>query len=236
MLRTSLILTLTAMISVALLAQSSGAGAANTLTAEERAAGWRLLFDGRTTSGWRGYKKTEMPSGWQVVDGALTRTAQAGDIVTTEQFGSFELAFEWKVAPKGNSGVMFHVTEDRDYPWQSGPEYQILDNAGHPDGAKPETSTASDYAIHAPAKDVSRPAGSWNQSRIVVNGNRVEHWLNGERVVEYELGSPEWTERVKKSKFAKYPNWALAGRGHIALQDHGDLVAYRNIKIRPIGS
>ena len=232
MLRTFVMLSLAALASISLMAQAPGAGSPNSLSPVEKAAGWRLLFDGKTTAGWRGYKKTAMAAGWEVTpDGALTRTGPGGDIVTVDQFGSFELSFEWKVAPKGNSGVMFHVTEDRDSPWQSGPEYQILDNGGHADGANPETSTASDYAIHAPTKDVSRPAGEWNQSRIVVNGKRVEHWLNGERVVAYELGSPDWVKRVTASKFAKYPNWGLAGRGHVALQDHGDTVAYRSIKI-----
>jgi len=187
--RTLVMLALGALASAALVAQARDSSAPNTLTPEERAAGWRLLFDGRTTAGWRGYRKTAMPEGWQVIDGALTRTGAGGDIVTVEQFGSFELAFEWTIAPAGNSGVMFRVTEERDYPWQSGPEYQIL-------------------------------------------GNHVEHWLNGEKVVAYEIGSPDWIERVKKSKFAKYENWGLAPRGHIALQDHGDRVAYRNIKIR----
>ena len=207
----------------------------NTLSAAERAAGWKLLFDGKTTSGWRGYKKTDVAAGWQVVEGALTRAAAGGDILTVDQFGSFDLMFDWKVAPGGNSGVMYRVTEEYDTPWQSGPEYQILDNAGHKDGATPETSTASDYALHAPAKDVSKKAGEWNQSRIVLAGNRVEHWLNGEKVVEYEIGSADWVERVKKSKFAKYPKFGLAASGHIALQDHGDMVAYRNIKIRVPG-
>jgi hypothetical protein len=212
--------------------QAPEPNAANTLTAQEKAAGWRLLFDGRTTAGWRGYKKSDMPAGWEVTpDGTLTRTGAGGDIVTVDEFGSFDLVFEWKVAPGGNSGVMFHVTEEHDAPWKSGPEYQILDNAGHKDGAKPETSTASNYALHAPAKDAAKPAGSWNTARIVVAGMSVEHWLNGERVVQYELGSRDWTERVKKSKFNEYLNWGLAGRGHIALQDHGDTVAYRSIKI-----
>lgn len=206
----------------------------NTLTAQEKAGGWRLLFDGATTAGWRGFRKPDMPAGWQVVDGALTRTAEAGDIVTVGEFGSFELAFDWKIAPGGNSGVFFHVTEDVEAVWHSGPEYQILDNAAHRDGLKPETSAGADYALHAAIRDAARPPGTWNQGRIVVNGPHVEHWLNGEKVVEYELGSPDWTERVRRSKFSAYPGFGRAPRGRIALQDHGDRVAYRNIKIRPL--
>ncbi len=217
-----------------LLAAQSGQAAANTLTAAEKAAGWRLLFDGKTTTGWRGYRKTEMPAGWTVENGALTRTAAAGDIVTVDQFESFELAFDWMVKAKGNSGVFYRATEDGKEVWQSAPEYQILDNQGHADGMKPETSAGSDYALHAPVKDVTRPVGQWNQARIVVRGAHVEHWLNGVKLLEYELGSPEWKALVAKSKFATYPGFGMAKRGHIAIQDHGDWVSYRNIKIRTL--
>jgi len=206
----------------------------NTLTDQERADGWRLLFDGRTTTGWRGFRKAEMPTGWQVVDGALSRVAPAGDIVTVDQFESFELAFDWRIAPGGNSGVFFHVTEDAEAVWHSGPEYQILDDAAHQDGLKPETSAGSDYALHAPARAAARTPGTWNEGRIVVRGNDVEHWLNGEKIVVYELGSTDWMERVKNSKFNEFPNFGRAPKGHIAIQDHGDAVAYRNIKIRPL--
>jgi hypothetical protein len=211
------------------------AAALNALTAQEKAAGWRLLFDGKTTAGWRGYRKTDMPPDWQVVDGALTRVGKAGDIVTVEQFGSFELAFDWSVAPGGNSGVFFRVTEDSAEVWHSGPEFQILDNAAHKDGLTPATSAGADYALHAPTRDVTRLPGTWNEARIVVRGNHVEHWLNGEKIVEYELGSADWTARVAKSKFNKHPGFGRAPKGHIALQDHGDRVAFRNIKIKPLG-
>jgi len=215
-------------------AAQAGAAVANALTDLERSQGWRLLFDGKSTAGWRGFRKTDLPSGWQVVDGALTRVAEAGDIVTTEQFASFELAFDWNVAPGGNSGVFFRVTEDVDAVWQSGPEFQILDNAAHRDGLTPATSAGADYALHAPTRDATRPPGSWNEARIVVRGSHVEHWLNGEKVVEYELGSADWVARVSKSKFGEYAAFGRAPKGHIALQDHGDRVAYRNIKIRSL--
>jgi 3-keto-disaccharide hydrolase len=222
-----------AMVPLVLVGLTAQEQAPNTLTPAERTAGWRLLFDGKTTAGWRGYKTTAMPAGWQVTpDGALTRESKAADLVSVEQFGSFELSFEWKISPGGNSGVLYHVTEDLDQPWKSGPEYQVLDNAGHADGKKAETSAASDYAVHAPVKDVTRPVGSWNIGRIVVRGAHVEHWLNGVKVVEYEIGSPDWTGRVKQSKFNVYPRFGLAGRGHIVLQDHGDTVSFRSLKIR----
>ncbi len=216
------------------LAAAPGQGAANTLTPAEKAAGWRLLFDGATTAGWRGFKKTEMPAGWTIEAGALTRTGAGGDIVTVDQFESFELVFEWTAPARGNSGVFFHVTEDVASVWQSAPEYQILDNAGHKDGLAPETSAGADYALHAPVKDVTKPLGQWNESRIVVTGAHVEHWLNGVKLLEYELWSPDWTARVAKSKFNPYPGFGKAKRGHIAIQDHDSKVGFRNIKIRTL--
>jgi len=204
----------------------------NTLTEQERAQGWRLLFDGTTTEGWRGFRSRAMPAGWQVVDGALTRVAEAGDIVTLDTFSDFELAFDWKIPPGGNSGVLFRVSEDVEQAWNAGPEYQILDNAGHPEGLQPETAAGADYALHPPFRDVTRPPGEWNQGRIVVSGDHVEHWLNGEKVVDYEIGSDEWMARVSVSKFAPFPNFGRVRKGRIALQDHDTEVAYRNIKIK----
>lgn len=207
------------------------AAAQNRLTEQERATGWRLLFDGKTLDGWRGFRSDTVPAGWQVVDGTLARVGAGGDIITVDQFADFELALDWKVAPGGNSGIMFRVSEDTEYPWQSGPELQILDNAGHADGAKPETSTGSNYALHAPTKDAVRPAGEWNSVRLVVRGNRVEHWLNGKRIVTYQLGSDDWKARVAASKFRDMPKYGQNRRGHIVLQDHGDSIAFRNIRI-----
>src|SRR5206468_4025064 len=140
--------------------------APNTLLEKERAAGMRLLFDGKSTAGWRGYKQKDCPAAWQAVDGALTRVSEAGDIVTVDEYQDFVLEFEWRVTPGANSGVMFHVTEDHDAPWETGPEYQILDNQGHQDGLDPRTSAGSNYAMHAPLADVTRPVGEWNQARI----------------------------------------------------------------------
>ena len=189
------------------------------------------LFDGKNTSAWRAYKGTALPAGWQVVDGALTRVGEAGDIVTKEEYQDFQLEFEWKVPPGANSGVMFHVTEDHDYPWETGPEYQVLDNGGHKDGAEPKTSAGSNYAMHAPSSDVTRPPGEWNQARILVRGPHVEHWLNGKKVVEYELWSPDWEKRVSECKWKERPDYGRRKSGHIAIQDHGDRVAFRNIRI-----
>ena len=214
--------------------QKAGEAMPNTLTAEEKAAGWRLLFDGKTTAGWRGYKQQGMPEGWQVVDGALTRVGQAGDIITVDQFQDFELTLEWMVAPGGNSGIFFRASEDTDWIYQNAPEMQVLDDAAHQDGLQRETAAGSNYALHPARQGVVKPAGEWNSVRILVRGNHVEQWMNGVKVVEYELGDADWKQRVANSKFAAWPEYGTNARGHIGLQDHGDRVAFRNIKIREL--
>lgn len=212
------------------------AEAPNTLTDQEKADGWTLLFDGRTTDGWRGYNKDAVPEGWKVVDGALTLSGErSGDIITTGEYENFDFKFEWRISPKGNSGVFFLVQEKPELKqtYHSGPEYQILDNDGHPDAKNGADRLAgANYALHAPTENTARPVGQWNQSRIVKKGAHVEHWLNGVKVVEYELWSPDWKARVAKSKFNAMPEYGKAKKGHLALQDHGDEVAYRSLKIK----
>lgn len=204
----------------------------NTVTAEERAAGWRLLFDGGTTAGWRVFRQTGAPEGWRAVDGALVRGGGGGDLITDEQFENFELALEWKLRPGGNSGIMFRVSEDAEQTYHTGPEMQVLDDAGHRDGGSRLTSAGSNYGLHAAPEGVVRPVGEWNEARLVVNGAHVEHWLNGTKIVDYELWSPAWEALVAESKFVQWPQYGRLRRGHLVLQDHGDWVAYRNIKIR----
>jgi hypothetical protein len=221
-----------------------GAGCARNAAPEQAAStvstaaadGWRPLFDGRTLAGWRGYRRAQAPAGWQVVDGAITRVAEGGDLLTDEAFGNFELALEWKISPGGNSGIIYRVVEDSSlaYVWQSGPEFQVLDNARHADGRDPLTSAGSDFALYAPVRDVTRPVGEWNEARIVVNGNHVEHWMNGVKLLEYELGGPDWERRVHASKFGAMPRYGRGARGRIALQEHEAWVAYRNIRIRTL--
>jgi hypothetical protein len=194
---------------------------------------WRSLFDGKTTAGWRGFRQQGMPPGWQVVDGALTRVGPGGDIITTDRFESFELSLEWKIAPGANSGVFFRVIEEVDIIWHAAPEIQVIDNA-YPQPLQPAQTAGSNYDLHPPALDATRSPGSWNEMRLIVKGNHVEHWLNGHKVVEYEIGSADWERRVKASKFKEYPAYGRAQKGHIGLQDHGDWVAYRNIRIRPL--
>jgi 3-keto-disaccharide hydrolase len=186
------------------------------------------------TTEWRGFKMDSLPSGWQIVDGALTRVASGGDIVTRKTYRDFELTLEWKVAPGGNSGIFYRASEDDDAIYWTAPEMQVLDDAGHKDGQSRLTAAGSDYGLYPAPAGVVKPAGEWNSVRIDVRGNHVEHWLNGVKVVEYELGSPDWEAKVKASKFAPHPRYGRNAEGHIGLQDHGDWVAYRNIKIREL--
>jgi hypothetical protein len=208
----------------------------NELTAEQRAAGWRLLFDGTTTRGWHGYGRADMPDGCQAVDGALVRVAPGGDIVTDERFGDFELTIEWLVQQGGNSGIFYRGIESddprREPLFESAPEMQVLDDARHADGRSPLTSAGASYGLYPAPRGVVKPAGEWNSARIVVRGSHVEHWLNDVRVVEYELGSADWKAKVAASKFKEWPKYGTAREGVIGLQDHGDRVAFRNIRIR----
>ena len=209
----------------------------NVLTATERDHGWELLFDGRSLAGWHHFKQPGEPiRGWEVLDGALVRTGAGGDLVSAAEYRDFELSLEWKISERGNSGIFYRVADAHDAVWESGPEMQVLDNAGHADGRNPLTSAGSCYAIHAPKWDPTRPVGLWNEARVLVRENHVEHWLNGSKVVEYELLSPEWEELVRASKFGAMPAYGRAREGRIALQDHGDRVEYRNVKVRELGA
>lgn len=211
---------------------SSTNAAPNTLTDAERAAGWRLLFDGKTTAGWRNYGKPTISDGWKVQDGALTRVGAGGDIITNEEFGNFELTLDWKIERAGNSGIFYRASEDSDAIYWNAPEMQVLDDAHHPDGLSRLTSAGAAYDLYPAPAGIVKPANAWNAVRLVVNGNHVEHWLNGVKTVEYEFGSRDWDAKVAASKFAPHPHFGKNSRGHIGLQDHGNLVAFRNIKIR----
>jgi len=208
----------------------------NALTDDEKKAGFKLLFDGKSLDGWRGYKKDKAPAGWTVVEGSLARTGGGGDLLTVEQFENFELKIDWKVAPGANSGIIYRCTEAEGAPYMTGPEYQVLDDAKHGDGKNGLTSAGSLYAVYAPSKKTAKPAGEWNSTRIVVNGKKVEHWLNGEKVVDCEIGSEDWVKRVAGSKWKDAKKYGLEPKGHVDLQDHGDKVEFKNIKIRVIAN
>jgi len=205
----------------------------NVLSPQETTEGWRLLFDGKTTNGWREFRKQTISPGWRVIDGSLVRAdSGAGDIITNDQFRNFELALDWKISEGGNSGIFYRVTEQAEIIYEGAPEMQVLDDARHPDGKSPLTSAGADYGLYPAPRGVVHPAGEWNAARVIVNGDHVEHWLNGVKLLEYELGSADWKERVTKSKFNAWPLYGTAKEGHIGLQDHGDRVEYRNIRIR----
>ena len=175
-----------------------------------------------------------------MVDGTITLDGEkVGDLITADEYENFEFAFEWKISKNGNSGVFYLVQEKPELKntYNSGPEYQVIDNDGHPDAKNgPDRFAGANYALQAPTRSATRPVGDWNQSRIVKNGAHVEHWLNGEKVVEYELWSDAWKAQVAKSKFATMPAYATAKKGHLALQDHGNPVSFRSLKIKVLPS
>jgi hypothetical protein len=197
---------------------------------------WRPLFNGADLAGWRGYKGAPVPTRWRVESGAIALGTEGGegDLVTSEEFGDFELELEWKVSEGGNSGIIYFVQEAdaAPYTWSTGLEMQVLDDARHSDGKLPSHRAGALYDLIAPAKAAAKPVGEWNRVRIVVRGGSIEHWLNGERVVATRYGDEPWRARIAESKFKAMPYFAKAPRGRIALQDHGDRVWYRNIRIR----
>ncbi len=219
----------------------------NMLTQAEKDAGWVLLFDGLTTDGWRNYLKQDIGSSWVVQDGALmlqvestrdgkTRAKNGGDIITKKTYENYELSIDWKVGACANSGIMFNVHEDRQYKriHHTGPEMQVLDNSCHPD-AKIHTHRAGDlYDMIACSDEVVKPAGMWNRARIRVDHGKTDFYLNETHVVSFTMFDESWREMISQSKFKDMPGFGKYRRGHIALQDHGDKVAFRNIKIREL--
>lgn len=184
---------------------------------------------------WRGYRRDTLPTAWRFDhDGVLTFSGSGGDIITKRQFGDFELELEWRIAAGGNSGIFYRADEGTRAIYENAAEMQVLDNAAHPDGKLATTSAGASFALYGPARDVSRPAGEWNVARLVVRGPHVEHWLNGVKVVEFELWSPEWKARVAASKFTAWPAYGWNDRGYIGLQDHGDMVSFRHMRIREV--
>jgi cytochrome c len=224
---------------------ASQAQSINTLTAAETKDGWKLLFDGKTTKGWRNFNSDKIGSAWKVNEGALFldtsekkdgKRVGGGDIVTADEYENYEFSLEWKIQACGNSGVIFNVQEGAkyDYVWKTGPEMQVLDNACHPD-AKIDKHRAGNLYDLIESKTVTvKPAGEWNQARLISNKGHLEFWLNGNKQVETEMFTPEWETMIKGSKFKDMPDFGKFRKGRIALQDHGDMVWYRNIKIKTL--
>jgi hypothetical protein len=209
----------------------------NALSDAERAAGWKLLFDGKDAgASWRGYKKETLPEQWAVEDGSFVLKAKGGgNIVTKEEYESFEFSIDWKISEGGNSGIMFKVLESEPQPWFTGPEAQIQDNEKGHDPQKAGWM----YQLYAASVDTTKPAGEWNRfvlkcQKTPTGTFKCEHWMNGTKYVEYEIGSEDWNQKVAASKFKDKAGFAKAAKGHICLQDHGNVVAFRNIKIREL--
>ncbi len=209
----------------------------NELTEAEKTAGWKLLFDGKDASqSWRNFEKETLSDKWAVKDGAITLTGKGGgNIITKEQFESFEFSIDWKISEGGNSGIMFKVQEKGREPYFTGPEAQIQDNVK---GRDPQKAGWM-YGLYAAAEDKTKPVGEWNTfvlkcQKTPAGTFKCEHTMNGAKYVEYEIGSADWAEKVAKSKFAKWADFGKADKGHLCLQDHGNVVSFRNIKIREL--
>lgn len=213
----------------------------NTLTSQEIKDGWKLLFDGKTMDQWVMFKTGEPVTGWKVVDGVMensgTGSDHGGDIMTKDDYENFELDLEWKINPKSNSGIFYHVQPGvTDAIYESGPEYQLIDEKGWPDPLEAYQYSGSNYAMQAPVGAEVKPVGEWNTTRIVVRNPHVEHWLNGKKVVEYDLWSDTWKAQKEAGKWKDVPYYGMAKTGRIGLQDHGGLTSFRNIKIKVLGN
>jgi hypothetical protein len=216
-------------------ADEVAAPAAAKAKGKKREKGFTKLLQGDPAKTWVGYnKEAGWPDGWELADGVLHRKSGGGDLQTVEEFQDFDLRFAWKVSEGGNSGVMYRVSREKGPAYETGPEYQVLDNAKHRDGKSPLTSSGSLYALYAPEPVEMKPAGEWNTARIVVKGNHIQHFLNGNKVVDAEIGSEDWNKRLAASKFASWPKFTKNNRGFVVIQDHGDEVWFRNVRIKKL--
>lgn len=190
---------------------------------------------------WRGYKMDHVPSTWTVEDGAITlnRAAgkEAGDLITRQEFGDFDLELDWKISEGGNSGIIYRVGEDQPQTYNTGPEMQVIDNERHADAKTPSHRAGALYDLIVPPEGIAKPAGEWNHARLRVEGNHIQQWLNGTPTADITMGTPEWDKAIQASKFRTMPAFATHAKGFIAFQDHGgDRVWFRNIRIRPLAS
>ena len=222
-------------VAVAVVAISPALSAVPVLQSTATPSAWKVLFDGKSLDGWTGYKGGPIPEGWRIEGGALVKEMPVADIVSKDEFGDFELEIEWKIGRMGNSGIFYRGTEEYDHIYWSAPEYQLLDDIDAVDNKTRLTCAGAVYAMYPSPTGHLKPVGDWNQTRIVARGAHVEHWLNGFKVLEYELWSADWEAKVKASKFNDWPNYGRAKRGHIAMQgDHDGALAFRNIRIREL--
>ena len=212
----------------------------NTLTPEEKEQGFELLFDGKTLDGWRTFKEDKPREQWKVIDGAITLTeGGGGDLATKEMFGDFDFRCEWKIVHGGNSGIIWHSTEDHGQPWVTGPEYQILDSFSSPDHKYPHEIEAKNlagglYALKTAKAEWSKPAGEWNKARILIEGTKITLYLNGNITAEVDTTTDDWKEMLSKSKFAGWDFFNKAEKGHIVFQDHGDSVSFRTVRVKKL--
>ena len=217
--------------------KGSAQAADNTLSAKEKKEGWHLLFDGKTTSQWRSYKNAAS-DGWEVVSGEIhckeKDVQHRADLITKDEYSDFELEFDWKVSKAANSGLVYRFHETERAAHESGSEYQLIDDAGYPEKLQSWQNSGADYDMHPPSKIASKPAGQYNHSVIKAKGKHIEHWLNGEKVADYEIGTPEWYALKEKSKWKAIKGWGENTMGHIGLQDHGGGIWFKNIKIKKL--
>lgn len=213
---------------------------ANVLTEVEKAEGWKLLFNGTNLDGWRMYKNKENKT-WSAQDGTIHCTGSTtdksdmrADLLSNDEFENFELVADWKIAPQGNSGILYLVTEEFDAPYMSGPEYQLIDDENFPEKLEDWQKSGANYAMNPPSKLAAKPIGEWNHTRIVLNKGHLEHWLNGEKVVDTEMWTPEWTKNKTTGKWKDYKGYGVAKKGHICVQDHGSEIWFKNVKIKQL--
>ena len=231
-------------MSLALLTFALAAAAAGPAAQAQNAGEWKSLFDGKSLDSWRIFKSDRAPkmceagqttACWEIKDGVLQKDGNANDLASKEEFGDFELELEWKIGQAGNSGLFYRGTEQYNAIYWSAPEYQLLDNVNAADNKKDNHLAGSVYDLYAPPKDAAKPADEWNQTRIVAKGNHVEHWLNGKKVAQYDIGSPDWTTALEASKFKTYSGFAKASKGYLGIQgNHPGTLALRNIRIREL--
>jgi len=194
-----------------------------------------MLFDGTSLDAWRGYKTDKVPSGWRIADGSLSKDGSVGDIVSKDEFGDFELELEWNIGEAGNSGIFYRGTEEYDAIYWSAPEYQLLDNVKASDNKQPNHLAGSVYDLYDVPADAAKPAGEWNRTRIIAKGSHIEHWLNGRKIAQYDVGSDDWNAKLAASKFKPYSHFAQAKKGHIGIQgNHPGSLALRNIRVREL--